>query len=274
MQFIRPMTQADIPAADLILQAAHQIEFRFAVQLARNLALSPQHWWILEHNAHPVGVVGATDYGTFAHIGLMAIHPTHQVKGAGSHLLSHLLATLPHRTITLYSTDAGLAFYPRHGFTWAGISTEWHLRKPQPNSPTCCVAASTDFDAIAAFDAPVFAGNRRPLLERLEQESPGRILTATDEQGKIQGFLAAQSVVLGPFAASSKSVAADLLHAAIQLDFAATPRVLLPDAHPDAESLMIEAGFTPFRTSRYFTQGEVLPQQRHLMYGQAAYSLG
>jgi N-acetylglutamate synthase-like GNAT family acetyltransferase len=268
------MTLADIPAADLILQAAHQIEFSFAPQLARNLSLSPQHWWLLEHKAQLVGVVGATDYEAFAHIGLMAIHPSHQVSGSGSNLLTHLLGTLPHRSITLYSTDAGLAFYPRHGFTWAGVSTEWHLRKRHQHTPTYRVAPSTDFDQLARFDAPIFIGNRRPLLERLEQESPGRILTATDENGEIQGFLAAQSVILGPFAATSRVAAADLLHAALQLDFAATPRVLLPDAHPEAESLMIEAGFAPFRTSRYFTLGEVVPQQRRLMYGQAAYSLG
>lgn len=277
MHDIRPMTEADIPAADQILRDAHNVPHSYAHQLARNRRLTPNHWWILDSKTGPIGVVGATDYEQFAHIGLMAISPSAQVSGAGGLLLKHCLDQLEavgHHSITLYSTDAGLAFYPRYGFAWKGLSTEWHLRKRVPHTATHNITITTDFARIARWDKPIFGGNREPLLKALDSERPGRILIAEDPQGNLKGFLAAQPILLGPWAAATPDAAADLLHAGLSLDFEHNPRVLLPEAHQQAESLMIAAGFAPVRTSRYFIRGNPPSQRRDQMYGQAAYSLG
>jgi len=125
------MREADIPAAASILQAAHKVDISYAGILARNWQLTPDSYWLLEAAGGPVGVVGYTDFGSFVHVGLMAILPDYQVGGAGSHLL-RLIEARGFASITLYSTDAGLAFYPQNGFCWSGLNTEWHLRKRQP----------------------------------------------------------------------------------------------------------------------------------------------
>jgi N-acetylglutamate synthase-like GNAT family acetyltransferase len=277
MHSIRNMTDTDITEVDAILMAAHLVQSSYATILARNFHLTPDCWWVLEREGKTIGVVGATDFGPFAHIGLMAIHPSEQSGGTGSLLLQHALNELDQRgfeSITLYSTDAGVGFYPQHSFVWQGISTEWQLRKRKAHSRHYRVSVSADIARIVAVDRGVFGGERGALLAALEGEAPGRMLIAEDAQGAIVGFVVAQPKVLGPFMALSKQAAADLLDAALDLEFDGAPRVALPDAHADAESLMAGAGFVPVRTSRYFIRGKAPVQRRDLMYGQAAYSLG
>lgn len=277
MTTIRPLGEADIPRAGSILRAAHRNESNFERLLWIHRALSPEFWWILEEDGRAGGVVGATDYGSFAHIGLMAIDPGLQAGGTGSLLLRHALAALEgagFRSITLYSTDAGLGFYPRHGFQWQGLSTEWQLRKRVLHAPGHAVSPSGDLARIAAWDASIFAGRRLPLLRALEAENPGRILIAEDSQGELTGFLVAQPAVLGPIAAATPQAAADLIARGLDLPFEQAPRVLLPEAHAEAETVMTALGFIPVRTSRYFVRGEIPAQQRQLLYGQASYSLG
>jgi len=230
MQSIRPMSAADIPDAEAILQAAHRMEIPFANLLRRNLQLTPNCWWLLDQGNKTVGVVGAIDYEKFAHLGLMAIHPDAQLIGAGSKLLSHALhqlESLGHNSITLYSTDAGLAFYPRHGFRWHCLSTEWQLRKRAAHVPTFRILPSTDFARIAEWDSGIFGGNREPLLRALNEENPNRTLIAVDETGNFVGFLLAQAAVIGPFAAATPQAAADLLQHALTLNY----------EHPHASSL-------------------------------------
>ena len=277
MHSIRNMADSDIPDVDAILMAAHLVQSSYATILKRNFHLTPDCWWVMERDGTTIGVVGATDFGPFAHIGLMAIHPSQQSSGTGSSLLQYALDQLDKRgfeSITLYSTDAGVAFYPSNGFRWQGISTEWKLRKRKPLSRLHTVGVCNDLERLIEADRAVFGGNRLTLLAALEAEAPGRILMAEDSAGAIQGFLVAQPKVLGPYMALSKQAAAGLLDAALDLDYDGETRVILPDAHADAESLMAEAGFVPIRTSRYFIRGKTPAQKRHLMYGQAAYSLG
>lgn len=277
MDDIRLLVDADIPVADRILQAAHKVDFSFAPLLRRNCALTAKSYWLLEVDGHSIGVVGYTDFEQFAHIGLMAIHPSHQIGGAGSRLLTYALEQLEgrgFRSITLYSTDSGLAFYPKYGFQWSGLSTEWQLRKRKLAQTHCNVRPLNDVAQIAAFDAPIFGGNRESLFRSLLHEFPGRALMATGSDGECCGFAFAQSAVIGPIAAASPEVAVALIDAAIGMDFSSTPRVILPEAHRDGETVLLKLGFEPTRTSRYFVRGQPPCQQRQRMYGQAAYSLG
>ncbi len=277
MDDIRLLVDADIPIADQILQAAHKVDCSFAPLLRRNCTLTAKSYWLLEADGHSIGVVGYTDFGHFAHIGLMAIHPSHQIGGAGSRLLTYALEQLEKRgfrSITLYSTDPGLAFYPKHGFQWSGLSTEWQLRTRILAETNVEVLPLNDVSQIAAFDAPIFGGNREALFRALMHEFPGRALIACGADGECCGFAFAQSAVIGPIAAASPEVATALIDAAIGMQFSSTPRVILPEAHRDGETVLLNLGFAPTRTSRYFFRGEAPRQQRRKMYGQAAYSLG
>lgn len=269
------MEAGDVAAAAHVLAAAHKVDFDFGPMLRRNQSLTSQYWWVMVEQEAVVGVVGATDYGTFAHIGLMAIDPGVQMTGAGTALFEYCFEGLRadgFRSITLYSTDAGLAFYPRFGFRWAGLSTEWVLRKRKSIERRFEVGGN--WSGVANWDRDVFGGDRWRLIKTLDAEAPGRVLVARDPAGTVQGFAVAQPVVIGPFAASSPEVARDLLDAALDLDYKASPRVILPDAHAEGETLLIAMGFGAFRTSRYFIWGQAPVQRRGWMYGQGAYSLG
>jgi predicted N-acetyltransferase YhbS len=274
---IRLMQETDIAHADGILQRAHRVEVSFALQLRRNRGLTPECWWVMENEGRVVGVVGATDYGPFAHIGLMAIDPAAQLAGAGGELLQYALDQLEKRgfeAITLYSTDAGLGFYPRFGFVWAGLSTEWETRKRVARERRTKVRPARGVEEIVAWDRAVFGGERGGLLRALDAEMGERLLVAEDGAGRVIGFVYAQAVVIGPFAAETREVAGDLLDAALELEYRSKPRVLLPEAHFDGETLMVEMGFVPVRTSRWLVRGRAPVQQRGKMYGQGAYSLG
>ena len=61
--------------------------------------------------------------------------------------------------------------------------------------------------------------------------------------------------VIGPIAAASPEVATALIDAAIGMDFNSKPRVILPEAHPDGETAVLDLSFEPMRTSRYFLPG-------------------
>lgn len=67
----------------------------------------------MEVDGKPIGVVGATDFGDFSRKGLMSIEPGGLMIGTGSRLLQFALDQLEKkgfRSITLYSTNAGVAF--------------------------------------------------------------------------------------------------------------------------------------------------------------------
>src|SRR6185436_9866348 len=74
------------------------------------------------------GMVGAIEYGSFAYVGMMGVHPDRQGQGVGTALLSTLLQRLEARGIAcarLETTDAGRPLYLRHGFVDAGVSHEF-----------------------------------------------------------------------------------------------------------------------------------------------------
>ncbi len=276
---IRLMNEADIEAFDHVLRRAHANVFsgHFSTLLSRNLALTPEAWWIAEQQGKLIGGVGATDFGDFAHIGLMAIDPEVQSAGLGRRLLSHAMETLEargHRTITLFSTDAGLRLYHGLGFAWRGLATEWKLRSRKRMPLTAKVRLASDFARLEAFDRPLFGGRRQALFRALEQEMPGRALECVGDSGECLGFVFAQRSQIGPFAAATPEAAQALLGAALEFDYSAGPHVALADAHPAAETLMVANGFTPVRTSRYMVRGEALTARRDCLYGIAAYSLG
>ncbi|WP_031497609.1 GNAT family N-acetyltransferase [Bryobacter aggregatus] len=277
MESIRPMLQEDLPATNAILQAAHQVSTSFTPLLRRNHALTPDSYWVLEEDGRPIGVVGYTDFGSFAHIGLMAILPSRQSHGAGSRLLSFALGQMEargFRSITLYSTDAGLGFYLRHGFRWAGLSPEWQLRRRNRWDCRIRVERWEEAAEVAGFDAAIFGGDRQRLFRALLLEFPGRGLLVRDAAGQCAGFAIAQSGVIGPMAAATPEIALALLDAALDLPFEAMPRVLLPDGHAAGETALLRLGFVPVRVSRYLYHGTAPVQQRAKMYGQGAYSLG
>lgn len=272
---IRAFRADDAIAGEGILQRAHRVTFPYRILLARHFRMDPDLWWILEQDGRPIGVVGATAYGNFAHIGLMAIEPDAQIAGAGGDLLGHALDQLDaagFTGVTLYSTDPGLAFYPRFGFVWSGLTTEWQLRRRKQRARTHKVTEIGDWQALLERDRVWFGADREKVFRILAEEHP--MLAATAPDGTFAGYAIVQPHIVGPFAAANPEAAADLLDAALDFEWAAAPRVMLAEAHQNGEELMISSGFEPLRTSRFYVRGTAPVQQRDCLYGIAAYSLG
>src|SRR5215210_381071 len=92
---VRSITEADLDAADVVLEAAYGPSGgRRKERMRRYLSLQPDGWLLALLDDV---VVGAMDYGPFAYIGLMAVHPSAQRRGIGLMLMQRLLAWLDAR---------------------------------------------------------------------------------------------------------------------------------------------------------------------------------
>src|SRR5436309_123683 len=116
---IQPFTAAELEATDAVIMAAYNIQHSRKESLLRYLALQPGGSFVAQYNGRVVGFGGAMDYGPFAYIGLMCIHPSMQKRGIASLLMEQLLAWLEARgcpTILLDASTVGIPLYKHYGF--------------------------------------------------------------------------------------------------------------------------------------------------------------
>src|SRR5436309_12634154 len=95
---IQPFTAAELEATDAVIMAAYNIQHSRKESLLRYLALQPGGAFVAEYNGTVVGFGGALDYGSFAYIGLMCVHPAMQKRGLAGLLMEQLLAWLNERS--------------------------------------------------------------------------------------------------------------------------------------------------------------------------------
>src|SRR5437660_4039743 len=91
---IRAMTCADLETAGNIVTAAFGSPYSRADEVRRYLALQPDGWLLATLDGRPVGTVGAMDYGPYAYISLLSVHPAAQRRGIVLALMQHILAWL------------------------------------------------------------------------------------------------------------------------------------------------------------------------------------
>lgn len=109
---IRNLTAADLEDIDPVLMAAYGRALSKAVtQIC--LTLQPDGWLIAECDGTAVGMVGAVDYGAFAYVGLLGVHPTFQRRRSGLVLMERILGwtnTVAFNAV-LNATEAGRPRY-------------------------------------------------------------------------------------------------------------------------------------------------------------------
>src|SRR5215475_9007664 len=116
---IRTVTEADIDAADAIMIPAYGVPRSRKRELRRYLALQPDGWLLAMLDGQPAGMGGATDFGSFAYIGLMAVYPELQRRGIASAIMERLLSWIAVRgcaTALLDASSAGERLYEKLGF--------------------------------------------------------------------------------------------------------------------------------------------------------------
>lgn len=277
---IRGLREADLDAADAIAVAAYRSPASRHAELLRYLRLQPDGWLLAELDALPVGVVGAIDYGPFASIGMMAVHPDLQRRGIARALLEGMLAWLDARGCPLSildASDAGAPLYPRYGFEERGWTRQFQyggaVRGASADAVT--VPREDELPALAAFDAPIFGASRAAVLTSYYRDHPHRVLAARDRHGTILGYIIARPAHIGPWAATSTPVAEMLLSAALALPYESPPVVNAPPGNPATEALLQRAGFTVQRSLLHMHRGAAaLPGRRDLLYAEASFALG
>jgi predicted N-acetyltransferase YhbS len=133
MASIRPLTHADIPAAQRLRQQAgwNQSDDDWR----RLLAWDPAGCWVaVSDHGRVVGTTAVTSYGQrIAWVGMVLVDVEHRRQGIGRALLTHALAYLEQRgvqTVALDSTPEGQPLYASLGFVDAFELERW--RGPLP----------------------------------------------------------------------------------------------------------------------------------------------
>lgn len=276
---IRTLTEADLEPAGAILDAAYGPPLNRQVELRRYLTLQTDGWLLASLDGAPAGMVGAMDYGPFAYVGMMAVHPGVQRRGVGLALMERLMAWLEGRgcpVALLDATEAGAPLYARLGFVEDEKTVVFRRddcpQRPQPSERVRPLHES-DLPALADFDAPIFGARRQAVLASYLADDPGRAFVARDEAGGIAGYLFAQSQKLGPWAAREPAVAEDLLAAA--LAYGGAPVTLVPSSCAGATRLLMRYGFSPQRSLRHMRRGGGGPPgRRELLYALASFAIG
>lgn len=283
MLTFRPLTSTDddLAAANLLLQSAFQADTNWGQSLRRYIGWQPDGWIMALENDQPVAMVGAVDYGTYAYIGMMAVHESQQRRGIGMQVMEQILAHLDRKgcpIVLLDATKSGAGLYTKLGFTKKGVRAVFDYRAaappPPPDQPYYVLSAA-DLEEVIAFDRPIFGGDRRRMLEAQLEDHPDRGLLTRGANGEITGYLFADERRLAPFIAATPQTAETLLRAGLQLSFSVLPGVIAPLQNKAALDLLVDYGFVSLRNCAHMQRGgSEHPQQVDKLYGQLSYAVG
>jgi predicted N-acetyltransferase YhbS len=278
---IEPLQPTDLDDALVPLAAAFGGPRSLRESLTHGLALQPDGWLLARLDGVVVGTVGAIDYGPFAYIGLMAVHPHCQQRGIGLALMQAMLAWLDGRgcpIALLDATAAGIPLYLKVGFEADGQSFRFQRPEHTPDPdlpPQVRLFQPSDLEAVIAFDTPIFGANRAVVVRSYLQQYPERAFVTHDQAGQLSGYLIAQPQNIGPWVAQTPADAQRLLHAALTLPYDNLPGVIVPPGNPTAAAaLFARFGFERQRTVTHMWRGAPDPRDCSRMYGQASFMLG
>lgn len=280
---IRRLTLEDLTSAGTIATAAYGRGSRRS-ELARYLALRPDGWLLALLDGTPAGIVGATEFGPFAYVGLMAVHPDVQRRGVARRLMEHLIALLDERgcpALLLDASAAGEPLYHSLGFVVDDRAVFYERAEDAPRLPVPLDRHAVsrlrrkDLPAVVAFDTPRFGAARGDVLASYLADDPDRAFVSRDAAGRVTGFLLAQPQALGPWMAETPEDAEALLARALVLPFDEAPIVIAPESHEHAARLLSRYGFAPQRSLAHMRRGgDPLPARRAHLYGQASFAIG
>ena len=277
---VRTLTEADLQATDRVLKAAYRgIESRVAL-IRRFLALDPESWRVAVDGTTIVGCVGAVDYGRFAYVGMMAVHPEAQSRGIGRALMRDLLDGLAKRgvtTVLLDATPAGAPLYASLAFE-ADDDACLYTRAGQAAAAVRPEAAipldERDLERIVSLDAPIFGADRGRLLALMLAAYRGRAFGVLDGRGELSGFVIAQERRIGPWMTRDAAIGDTLLAAALSVPFLDAPVVIAPGVNARARAALVRHGFAQTGGTRHMRRGPVVRRDRTAIWGQLNYSAG
>jgi GNAT superfamily N-acetyltransferase len=223
------------------------------------LRIAPEGSFAAIADGHIVGTAIGIDYGGFGWIAMMLVDPAFRGRGLGARLLEAAIEALPSsKPVRLDATPLGRPLYQRYGFEDETLLTR-HVREPAPRRQQADRDGSTTH-ALRALDAPglaacasldrhVFGGDRRAVLEWMQELGPRFGFIAGDPE--VAGYALGRNGRLfdqiGPVAAGDDETAKALVRASA---LAAEGRATIVDAFEDRTAFcawLHETGFEPQR---------------------------
>ena len=276
---IRNLTPGNIDVGVALLDAAYGPSRGRAAALCRYLSLDSEGWLLAFVDETPAGMLGAVDYGRFAYLGMMAVHPTMQRRGIGLLMMERVLDWLEDRgclTTFLDATEAGVPLYSKVGFVDEELTYRFHPVGPArlEGSDRVRRIQASDIAALADLDAPVFGTRREKVLEVFLSEFPDRAFLSESQDGQVSGYVFVQQQNIGPWVAQTPEDAESLLVAALSLPYDGAPRIIVPEANRSAPCLLERYGFRQQLALRRMRRGPPWQGERSQMYGQASFVIG
>jgi GNAT superfamily N-acetyltransferase len=228
------------------------------------------------------GVGSGIAYGALGVVGNMIVTEPHRRHGVGSAILQAVMAYLLDgrgcTRLELYATSDGRPLYARHGFERIEPGARAYLpRLPASgNGITVAAGSPSDADAVAAFDAPRFGGDRSSLLAMMAADPERPLLVARRDGVAIAGYawLRPDEGRLGPFIADDPAVASSLVAAAAQRDMAEPLSVNVPTSNRAATAWLASLGVELDPWDGRMALGPPVPRRESTIYGSVVGALG
>ena len=282
---IQPFRSGDMEAVDGVLRAAFKTAYGRIGNLKRYLEIRSSGAFVARIDGKIVGFGAAMDYGPFAYIGKMGVNPKFQRRGIGSSILKAILEWLDKRscpTALLDASQYGGPLYEKFGFVETDLTAVMYqrnavLNRPakEKHGPNHLETGVLELSKLLSFDVPRFGAERSELLRSYYEDDPSRFFVSYDQNGQVDGFLVAQSRVIGPWVARTPEDAEVLLSEAMELSFSENPTVFVSVSNQEALGLLSRYGFEKERTQRHMYRGKPVQRDRgNSIYAQANFSFG
>lgn len=201
----------------------------------------------------PVAFVTSIKYGTSGWIGNLIVRHDLRGRGIGSDLMRRALDALDGsgvRTVWLTASEEGRPIYERLGFSVIDMVERW---RGQGRDGEGARTMTVSFPDIVALDGAGWGDDRESLLSA--------VLERSEIHGTADGFLFIQhwqaGYQLGPWSASSETVAAELLDRAIARLGRGAPLFLdVPTGNVVAKGLLAERRFSVTGRTTLMYRGE------------------
>jgi GNAT superfamily N-acetyltransferase len=278
---IRTITDADLETADRLVREAFHSQASRLDDLILYRKIQPDGWFLATRQGQPAGMVGAANYGAFAHVGLMVVRPELQHQGIGRAIMQFLLAHLEQHHVPMVTLDAskmGRPLYEQLGFVpydeTRVLQRSMEIpARPQPIQLPKISAG--DLEELAEWDAPFFGTGRRKVFQSLLELYPGRGFLLREAGGQIVGYVYAQKNRIGPWVATHPQAAERLLQAVLALPYEGPVSIAVPEANPGAQELLERNGFQMVRGNTHMGRGTGKPPgQRESIYAQTSLAVG
>jgi GNAT superfamily N-acetyltransferase len=203
------------------------------------------------------GMVGAVPLGRIGILCHLAVHDGYRKMGLGARLSSWAVLYLRSRgakLVRLYSTRQAEALYLSLGFRPVAPRTIYrleeapHKAREEADGHRVETLSFGDLPELYGVDRWSYGADRSALIFATLRLHPGRSLLARDSSGQMKGYLvrgsSARATRIGPFVASSPSVARLLLACALRTGDGSPVEVTVTgSAESPAHELLREFGF-------------------------------